>query len=98
MGFLALVCLAGGLAAGPFRDFLFHLGGWTAVSHSWFSWKDLGKTLGTLVAGFLIYRGITHPRGQTWSHRILERPRSFEGLFTALGLGTLALILWIQFP
>jgi formate hydrogenlyase subunit 3/multisubunit Na+/H+ antiporter MnhD subunit len=97
LGLLSLGALGGGVFGGLFWSFLASLGGYEIPPLELYSLKTLVKNLGTLGAGTALFLILKLQLFQNLTKKILYRPRSFEGLFTALGLGTLGLGLWLLF-
>jgi len=100
--FLSLICLCSGL----FGPFLLHTfsrilsGGlreWPFSARSFYTIPGIIKIIFYSAAGFGLYTlSNTHSVNRVL-YLIKERPRSFDGLFTAFGLGLAATAAWMLF-
>jgi len=92
---LAVLCVAGGLAAHHILTIvgtLFSSGGTnSAVLPVLYSSENLLKTGATTLGGILLFFIATSKPGSKVLHAIRNRPRSFQGLFVSFSLGTAVL-------
>ena len=102
MGFLGLLCIAGGAAASRIFSFVHRLLAGTGgaadtapVSLAFFSTDNLLKTAYITAGGIALFFAATSRPGSKVLTRIRERPRSFQGLFVSFSLGLAVLILWL---
>jgi len=92
---LAVLCLAGGIAA-PFVlntvGTLLSKGGLNiAIQPVLYSTDNLVKTALTTIAGIVLFFLATSKTGSRILHLIRNRPRSFQGMFVSFSLGTAVL-------
>ena len=92
---LAVLCLAGGLAAPiilhTVGTLLSKKGVNIAIQPVLYSMDNLVKTALTTIAGILLFFLATSKIGSSILQLIRNRPRSFQGLFVSFSLGTAAL-------
>jgi len=100
-GWLALLCVAGGIAASPIFAVVYRLlsenGTADAVSLGLYSWPNLLKTTLTLAGGALLFFGVVSGPGSAALKRIRERSLSFHGLFVSFAFGTAFLTWWLLY-
>ena len=96
---LAVLCIAGGLAAPHILTIvgtLLSRGGTnSAVPPTLYSTDNLLKTGATTLGGILLFFIATSKIGSRVLHTIRNRPRSFQGLFVSFSLGTAVLVAFL---
>ena len=96
--FLAILCLAGGLAAVPVSQLVMRILGAVEMKPLppyLFSIENYTKTALITLGGFLLYLIVSTERGKKVLHIIRNRPKRFQGNFVALSLGMLFLYYWV---
>lgn len=100
MGFLGLLCIAGGAAASRIFSFVYRLlggaaGAAGAADPVFFSADNLLKTLYITAGGVVLFFAAVSGPGSKVLELVRERPRNFQGLFVSFSLGLAVLVLWL---